>query len=164
MKNKQSTEQCFAVWKSSVWSFWFSFLLCSVCAGSSLVAEGVPESTFWRSRNSFCLVASSYIKHQENGKQATCNNCKMCNQRVIKSAWEYRKATDEHQKHRGVNIRVLSSVLSGPIPPTPFPSFFPPPSPSGGVPSPTLFPLLTFSWIPPLFWLEENSDLGTPMI
>ena len=54
-------------------------------------------------------------------------------------------------------------MLSDPFPPTLFPSFLPPLSPSGPVHSRTTSP----SSPPPsspLFWLPEKSDLGTPLI
>ena len=73
------------------------------------------------------------------------------------------KAAKECLNQRGTKIRVFSSVLSDPFPPTLFPSFLP------------LFPLQALCIFAPLlpsspppssppFWLPEKSDLGTPII
>ena len=51
-----------------------------------------------------------------------------------------------------------------PFPPTLFPSFFPPLSPSGPVHFPTTSPLFTSPIYPLIFDSPENSDLGTPLI
>ena len=75
----------------------------------------------------------------------------------------WKATTKEYLNHRGTKIRV-SPVWFGPLASHPFPSFFPPSFPLQALF--TLPPLLPSS--PPLydpfFWLQENSDLGTPLI
>ena len=50
----------------------------------------------------------------------------------------------------------FSSALSGPFPPTLFPSFLPPLSPSGPVHSRTTSPLFTSPFIPPFFGSRKS--------
>ena len=86
------------------------------------------------------------------------------------------KGTKEYLNHRGTKIRVFSSVLSGPFPPTLFPSFSPPHSPNFSLPLslqalftlPTspLFTSFTSPVIPPFLGpgklrFRYPSDFGT---
>ena len=74
------------------------------------------------------------------------------------------KATKEYLNHRGTKIRVFRVCFRAPFPPTLFLSFFPPLSPSGPVHLSHHFSPLHPPLYPLLFWLPENSDLGTPLI
>ena len=61
-------------------------------------------------------------------------------------------------KSEGYQNQSFSRALSGPFPPTPFPPFFPPLSPSGPVHFPTTSPLFTSPSPPPFF-----DSLKTPI-
>ena len=74
------------------------------------------------------------------------------------------KATKEYQNQRGTKIRVFRVWFRAPFLPPFFPSLFPPSFPFRPCSLSHHFFPLHLPLYPPLFWLPEKSDLGTPLI
>ena len=130
--------------------------------GWEQVGEGLPRACLCIDQDSASVLAEEWITisiwaHEHPLMQeARCAHIPLI-------SW---KATKEYLNQRGYQNQSFSSVLSGPFPPTLFPSFFPPLSPSSPVHFPTTSPLFTFPFIPPFLTpgkvrFRYPFDLGT---
>ena len=132
--------------------------------GTPLFSEVVPErpsqSWSWNSQQYWGYVWIASVDIQPSCFRSVYLTTWLGDWSFTTTGW---RATKEYLNHKGTKIRVSRVRFRAPFLP-PFSLIFPPLFPLQALF--TLPPLLSSSPPPlsPLFWLPENSDLGTPLI
>ena len=124
---------------------------------TSRVQIGVPSSD-WHDHNG---VLHQHIGREVVGVWNWASQTEWAS--IAKETWQIWKATKEYLNQRGTKIRVFRVPFRAPFLP-PFSTHFSPLFPLQAVFTLPPLPPSSPPLFPPLFWLPENSDVGTPLI